>query len=87
MDVLLYGIGDTAAAETTEAQKVDKETQQQTAEVSTAAPKMQTTSSANTSSSSPTSKLQIPWYVYALGAGILLFGGILLSGKKDNKRK
>ena len=25
---------------------------------------------------------QIPWYVYALGAGVLLLGGILLFGKK-----
>lgn len=34
------------------------------------------------SSNSPTSNIQIPWYVYALGAGVLLLGGILLFGKK-----
>lgn len=26
--------------------------------------------------------VKIPWYVYALGAGVLLLGGILLFGKK-----
>lgn len=29
-----------------------------------------------------TQDVKIPWYVYALGAGVLLLGGILLFGKK-----
>lgn len=33
----------------------------------------------------PSSSTKIPWYIYAIGAGILLIGGILIFG--DNKRK
>lgn len=29
-----------------------------------------------------TQDVKIPWYVYALGAGVLLLGGILIFGKK-----
>lgn len=31
------------------------------------------------------SSTKIPWYIYAIGAGILLIGGILIFG--NNKRK
>lgn len=32
-----------------------------------------------------TTDIKIPWYVYALGAGALLLGGVLLFGKKKKK--
>lgn len=31
-----------------------------------------------------TTDIKIPWYVYALGAGALLLGGVLIFGKKKN---
>lgn len=81
-DVLLYGIGDTdATTENTAAEKVSK------ADTSTAPSPMltpQTSEPEKEASAQPQTSfsIQIPWYVYALGGGMLLLAGIVIFGKK-----
>lgn len=50
----------------------------------TEAPKIPATTAA-IAAEQPSSSTKIPWYIYAIGAGILLIGGILIFG--NNKRK
>lgn len=82
-DVLLYGIGDTDAnTENTAAEKVSKEADTSTAPLpmltpQTSEPEQEATAQPKTSFS-----VQIPWYVYAIGGGMLLLAGIVIFGKK-----
>lgn len=96
-DVLLYGTGadamlkqmvDQGLARKTDTTYIDTDDSdprpwlRQTP--TTEEPKFHVTTAA-IAAEQPSSSTKIPWYIYAIGAGILLIGGILIFG--NNKRK